>query len=1151
MCFLGTEKYPDENSFGAFLNEHGGSSNAYTASEETNYHFEVMSSSLREALARFATFFTCPLFTASATARELQAVDSEHSKNLQNDSWRAYELDKATSDPSHPYAKFGTGNSTTLRDAPAAAGIDVRAALLAFHATHYAPARATLCVLGSAPASEIAAWAAESFASWAPSPTHLPLAPTFPGDPHGGSHAGVLIKRVPTKDSRSVTVSWSLPSQQSDWKGKAAAFVGHLVGHEGPGSLLSCLMARGWALELSAGLHEDSSGFASFGVSVDVSETGFKAWEGVVALIHAYVGMLLAHGAAALEPLWIEDAALRAARFRFKSKKEPYDTATSIASAISLYPDFDKVLTGDSLLFTWSTSDVDKVLKALDPTRARVSLVSKALDGPETTKTEHWYGTKYDSMPLSPLLIAGLIATRDAYAALTKSIIDGTGTRVAGGTSMLAPEVRVLREETLAKNVAQGIVTSSPAALAADVANIYPPLTLPAPNAFVATDFTLLNSKAAARRVAEASALSSNSPAPEPPTPFARTIAIVDKSINVRREPKPSLLASGPAHELWSAPDDGAFALPKSVIYAQIKLPGAARIGAAGDAALEMLAALVTERLREECYDARLAGLNYDVSRSFNGLLLRVSGFSHRARMLAARLASFVAAPIFSDAAFALHKDSLTRRYASTAKDQPCRHSSSTLSGALCDATYSPLDDVLPALRALDASQLRTMLPSLLASAHSTVFVAGNVDADAAAAASTAVSDALAAGAGAGSPPPDADARATTRMRARMLPAPLAIEGGARITFDVALRRPARNESEPNGSLELLVQLGNLTQSSRDAALAHLAAHLIAEPFFDDLRTRQALGYVVQAGLRVDAGVASLRFIVQSTKVTPEEARARIEAFLTGFPAIIAALSPEAFTQNVVAVATARAEADKSLEQEAERLWAEISGPGRLFFERASAEVDALLLLTQADVVEFFTSRISPGGLKRMSAYCGIAPGSTPEKPTGAEGGGGDGGGSGKKSGDEGESGSGSEDDDEEGEDDSGSGSSGADDDVMDGDAVKSLPKPPVNDDLLAGGGDKSEKILAPGAELDVPLPAVILALTALISSSSSGAGGALSQDAVSTAFTNAGMPHVAAALKIGEKVLRIQAVCASRVEAQALSMWPDFEMLRRSQLNM
>jgi insulysin len=35
------------------------------------------------ALSRFADFFAAPLFTEAATAREVAAIDSEHSKNLQ------------------------------------------------------------------------------------------------------------------------------------------------------------------------------------------------------------------------------------------------------------------------------------------------------------------------------------------------------------------------------------------------------------------------------------------------------------------------------------------------------------------------------------------------------------------------------------------------------------------------------------------------------------------------------------------------------------------------------------------------------------------------------------------------------------------------------------------------------------------------------------------------------------------------------------------------------------------------------------------------------------------------------------------------------------------------------------------------------------
>jgi len=52
MLFLGTEKYPDENSFTAFLNAHGGGTNAYTSTENTNFHFDITPAHLEPALDR-------------------------------------------------------------------------------------------------------------------------------------------------------------------------------------------------------------------------------------------------------------------------------------------------------------------------------------------------------------------------------------------------------------------------------------------------------------------------------------------------------------------------------------------------------------------------------------------------------------------------------------------------------------------------------------------------------------------------------------------------------------------------------------------------------------------------------------------------------------------------------------------------------------------------------------------------------------------------------------------------------------------------------------------------------------------------------------------------------------------------------------------
>ena len=58
---------------------------------------------------RFAQFFISPQFTPAATARELNAIESEHGKNLQSDGFMTYQLQKARASPLHPYSKFGTG----------------------------------------------------------------------------------------------------------------------------------------------------------------------------------------------------------------------------------------------------------------------------------------------------------------------------------------------------------------------------------------------------------------------------------------------------------------------------------------------------------------------------------------------------------------------------------------------------------------------------------------------------------------------------------------------------------------------------------------------------------------------------------------------------------------------------------------------------------------------------------------------------------------------------------------------------------------------------------------------------------------------------------------------------------------------------------
>lgn len=148
MLFLGTEKYPDKNEYNAFLSQHGGASNASTHMDYTDYYFDVTPDHLDGALDRFAQFFLKPLFTESATDLEVNAVNSEHEKNIANDVWRADQLEKSSADPSHPYSKFGSGNRETLDILPKEKGINVREELLKFHNTWYSSNIMALSILG-------------------------------------------------------------------------------------------------------------------------------------------------------------------------------------------------------------------------------------------------------------------------------------------------------------------------------------------------------------------------------------------------------------------------------------------------------------------------------------------------------------------------------------------------------------------------------------------------------------------------------------------------------------------------------------------------------------------------------------------------------------------------------------------------------------------------------------------------------------------------------------------------------------------------------------------------------------------------------------------------------------------------------------------
>lgn len=392
---MGTSKYPDENDYNVYLSSHGGSSNAFTDMESTNYYFDVSASHFEGALDRFAQFFIAPLFHKDSTEKELNAVDSEHAKNLQNDSWRAFQLSKSLCKKEHPFSKFGSGNLVTLKEGPEKDGVDIRKLLLDFHERYYSANVMKMVMLGKESLEELEDLANKYLADV---PNQDIKVPVFPGEPFGKEQLSTKLSVVPVKDgTRSLEMQFPMREIDSLYLYKPTRYLSHLIGHEGEGSILALLKEKGWANELSSGEARSLSDWSAFSISVDLTDAGLEKVDEVVEVIFAYISLVRADGI----QQWIHDesATVAACQFRFLSKRNPMDYTCSLASAMQTYP-AHHVLSGPYQIYKYDPELIAEFLKFFTPENMALFITSKTFEG-STTAKEHWYGTEYNIEDLS------------------------------------------------------------------------------------------------------------------------------------------------------------------------------------------------------------------------------------------------------------------------------------------------------------------------------------------------------------------------------------------------------------------------------------------------------------------------------------------------------------------------------------------------------------------------------------------------------------------------------------------------------------------------------------------------------------------------------------------------------------------------------
>uniref|UniRef100_A0AAF5PUE9 Insulin-degrading enzyme n=2 Tax=Wuchereria bancrofti TaxID=6293 RepID=A0AAF5PUE9_WUCBA len=401
MLFLGTDKYPSENEYSKFISSHGGITNAYTATDHTNYHFDIAPEHLHGALDRFVQFFLCPQFTESATEREVRAVDSEFSNSLFNDQWRMLQVERSLSKPSHDYGKFGTGNRTTLMVEALKNGIEPRKALLEFHKTYYSSDIMSFAILGKESLDQLEQMVTSlSFGNIEKKNVSRKI---WNEGPYGEEQLGVKVELVPVKDLRYLTLTFPVRDYRDDYRSWPAHYVSHLIGHEGPGSLLSELKRRGWVNSLSAGDRLLARGFGNFSVSVDLSEEGLLHTDDIVKLVFSEVGLVKQTG-----PLkWIFDELkqLQEIKFRFKDKESPLNYVTQISSELQRIP-FEDIICADYRMDLYKPDLIKEFVEEIKPENMLYAIISQEYAGKEDNIKEKWYGTEYSSTKIDKKVLS-------------------------------------------------------------------------------------------------------------------------------------------------------------------------------------------------------------------------------------------------------------------------------------------------------------------------------------------------------------------------------------------------------------------------------------------------------------------------------------------------------------------------------------------------------------------------------------------------------------------------------------------------------------------------------------------------------------------------------------------------------------------------
>lgn len=348
-------------------------------------------------------------------------------------------------------------------------------------------------------------------------------------------------------------------------------------------------------------------------------------------------------------------------------------------------------------------------------------------------------------------------------------------------------------------------------------------------------------------------------PSPNPFIPL--NLGLVDASSikDTYKIPEVNVLADDSFSRFYFA-QDNYFGVPKVSWSVLVKTPLITQDDPLNAVFADIYIKYVKDALDRFSYPAKMAGLDYEIERKNNGIEVVLNGYSENAQLLWEEILQQMVNLSPTPDTFKIYKESVTREYRNYSKESPLEQSIDILKSVIYE-DYITDKQKASASRNASFKKFNEWLQKLYQNTYTEGLFYGNLTEKQA-----------------------REAMELTKKTFNKGVYPILEQKPDKVIVLPAEEGPfyleSRTKAQGNATI-LMVE--NTDYSFKERAAQQVLMTAIKQPFFEELRTKQQTGYIVDSmGQEIERKLFNL-FVVQSNSHNPQDLLYRFETFIEGY----------------------------------------------------------------------------------------------------------------------------------------------------------------------------------------------------------------------------------------------------------------------------